>query len=96
MKTLSTMIFYYFFTDEGQCAKQPLDNDKSNKVKRKTFCFSQPELPPVGIHSLTSMKLDDRTGLSFSQPTYVEDLLVSSQLQATGTQMSQVLYENFS
>jgi hypothetical protein len=37
------------------------------------------------------MKFDERTGLSFSQPASVENLLVSSQLQAIHTQASQVL-----
>ncbi|OXU23588.1 hypothetical protein TSAR_000341 [Trichomalopsis sarcophagae] len=66
-----------------------VDHLQVSSMRGQTICYSQPELPPTGITSLTNIKGDERSGLSFSQPVSVEDLLVSSQLQAVGTQASQ-------
>ncbi|XP_011495709.1 PREDICTED: serine/threonine-protein kinase grp isoform X2 [Ceratosolen solmsi marchali] len=82
-----------FYTDVESCNKPALENTQLNNIKEQAFCFSQPELPPVGI-SLTNMKFEERTGLSFSQPASVENLLVSSQLQAINTQASQNTFQN--
>lgn len=85
------MLILYVISDEDPCAKERKDDIKLSNIKKQAFCFSQPELPRVtGISSLTNIKLQNRSGLSFSQPASVEDLLVSSQLQALHTQASQV------
>ncbi|XP_058800187.1 serine/threonine-protein kinase grp isoform X2 [Phymastichus coffea] len=87
--------FSFEFNPENNKYSDQLRNDnKLYKMQKQTLCYSQPELPPVGINNLTCMKLNERTGLSFSQPIYVEDLLVSSQLQPINTQASQGSFQN--
>ncbi|KAL7294907.1 hypothetical protein TKK_0011829 [Trichogramma kaykai] len=79
--------------DESNPHKKIVANEPKIDRRTEAFCFSQPsELPPLGINSLTSMQLTERTGLSFSQPVCVEDLFVSSQLPLT--QASQSSFQN--
>lgn len=54
------------------------------------FCLSQPELCGEENVNLVNIKVDERPGLSFSQPAHIEDLLLSTQIQTLQcTQASQ-------
>ncbi|XP_014211812.1 serine/threonine-protein kinase grp [Copidosoma floridanum] len=89
-------IWYNIRFSEDVVSELCVESDKKNHNKKEeTFSFSQPELPPVGnSKSVNIIELRKRTGLSFSQPTIVDNLLICSQLQTIQTQTSQNTLQN--
>ncbi|KAJ8672128.1 hypothetical protein QAD02_003387, partial [Eretmocerus hayati] len=77
----------------GQSSEALLDDSEQIRHEKKMYCLSQPELPPIGVDNLLSTNKAHKMMNFFSQPTSIEDLLVSSQLQAQCTQASQTTFQ---
>ena len=79
---------------DGFRAKRIHFDDEESSAK---LCLSQPELPGIENHGLSTFTIEERPGFSFSQPAHMEDLLLSTQLQTLpNTQTSQVLNYSYS
>lgn len=74
-------------SDYDMPARKHVHTEEENPGR---FCLSQPELFGVENVNIANVKVDERPGLSFSQPAHIEDLLLCTQVQALQcTQQSQ-------